>query len=141
MAGLAHIHENTMLKRITAIFVVMSLLLPSLNVPASSSSVLWVSTSDHTDLVKDEEYESAPVLMLAVPGVDDDASPLVEETDGGLEILYEEPGPPEPIIVERESALPEPISVEDEVKLDLMGYGALGYHALQGTLFNGRVDW
>ena len=86
----------------------------------------------HPDLVKDEEYVAAPALMMAVPGVDDDASLLIEETDSGLEILYEEPVPtepdsveeelvpPEPIIVERESALPELISVEDEVQLDFI---------------------
>lgn len=70
--------------------------------------------------------------MTAVPGVDEDVSLLIEETDGGLKILYEEPVPtepdsveeelvpPEPIIVERESALPELISVEDEVQLDFI---------------------
>ncbi len=81
-----------MLKRTTAVCVVIGLLMPILSSSASASSVLWAATSDHTDLVKDEEYETEPILMMAVPGLDDDASPLVEETDGGLEIFYEEAG-------------------------------------------------
>ena len=116
-----------MLKRTTAVCVVIGLLKPILSSSASASSVLWVSTSDHTDLVKDEEYEAAPVLMMAVPGLDDDASPLVEGTDSGLEIFDEEVGLeeladveetvlPEPISVEEEPA-PEPISVKDEAEL------------------------
>ena len=108
-----------MLKRTTAVCVVIGLLMPILSSSASASSVLWVSTSDHTDLIKDEEYAAAPVLMMAVPGLDDDASPLVEETDGGLEILYEEPGPPEPISVE-EAVSPDLISVEEEPAPELL---------------------
>ena len=113
-----------MLKRVTAICVVLCLVLPTLSVSASAHSILWVSTSDCTCLVKDEEYVAAPALMTAVPGVDEDASLLIEETDGGLVILYEEPGPPEPDSVEEavspdlisveEEPAPEPISVEDE---------------------------
>ena len=102
-----------MLQRMTAICVVLCLLLPTLCVSASAHSILWVSTSDHTDLVKDEEYEAAPVLMMAVPGVEV-ASPLVEGTDGGLVILYEELGPPELTGVEEEPVQPEPASVEEE---------------------------
>ena len=108
-----------MLKRITAICVVLCLLLPALCASASAHSILWVSTSDHTDLIKDEAFEAAPALMMAVPGLDDDASPLVEETDGGLEILYEEPGPPEPISVE-EAVSPDLISVEEEPAPELI---------------------
>ena len=109
-----------MLKRVTTTCMVLCLLLPVLSASASAHSILWVSTSDHTDLVKDEEYEAAPVLMMAVPGVDDAASPLVEETDGGLEILYEELGPPELDGVEEEPVQPEPISVEEEVRPELI---------------------
>ena len=105
-----------MLKRVTAICVVMSFLLPVLSAPAFAYSILWVSTSDCTCLVKDEEYVAAPALMTAVPGVDEDVSLLIEETDGGLEILYEEPGPPEPISVE-EAVSPDLIIVEDEAEL------------------------
>lgn len=108
-----------MLKRVTAICVVMSFLLPVLSAPASAHSILWVTTSDHTDLVKDEEYETEPAVLFMAPGVDDDAVLLIEETDGGLEILYEEPGPPELDGVD-EVVQPKPISVEDEVQLDLI---------------------
>lgn len=111
--------STDMLKRVTAICVVMSFLLPVLSAPAFAQSVLWAATSDHTDLIKDEEYEAAPVLMMAVPGLDDDASPLVEETDGGLEILYEEPGPPEPISVE-EAVSPDLIGVKEEPDPELL---------------------
>ncbi len=112
-----------MLKRTTAVCVVIGLLMPILSSSASASSVLWVSTSDHTDLVKDEEYEAVPAVLFMAPGVDEDASGSVECADG-LKILYEEPVPtelagvdevvqPEPISVEEEVP-PEPISVEDE---------------------------
>lgn len=115
-----------------AVCAAMSLLLSGLSAPAFAQLVLWAATNDCTCLVKDEEYAAAPALMTAVPGVDEDASLLIEETDGGLKILYEEPVPtepdsveeelvpPEPISVERESAIPEPISVEDEVQLDFI---------------------
>ena len=105
-----------MLKRVTAICVVLCLGLPTLSASASAHSILWAATSDHTDLIKDEEYEAASALMTAVPGVDEDVSLLIEETDGGLEILYEEPGPPEPISVE-EAVSPDLIIVEDEAEL------------------------
>lgn len=94
----------------------MCLILPP--TPAFALSILWAATSDHTDLVKDEEYAATPALMMAVPGVDDDA-PLVEETDSGLVILYEELGPPELDGVE-EPVQPEPISVEEEVRPELI---------------------
>lgn len=84
----------------------MCLILPT--TPAFAHSILWVSTSDHTDLIKDEEYITAPAVLLMAPGVDEDASLLIEETDGGLEILYEEPGPPEEL---------EQISTADEMEL------------------------
>ena len=108
-----------MLKRTTAVCVVIGLLMPILSSSASASSVLWAATSDHTDLVKDEEYEAAPVLMMAVPGVEV-ASPLVEGTDGGLVILYEELGPPELTGVEEEPVQPEPASVEEEPAPELI---------------------
>lgn len=105
-----------MLKRIIAICVVIGLLLPALNVPASASSVLWVSTSDHTDLIKDEHAveEGNGLLLMAAPGLDV-ATESVECEDGGLEILYEEPGPTEPISVE-EAVSPDLIIVEDEAE-------------------------
>lgn len=71
--------------------MVLYLLLPALSAPASAHSILWVSTSNHTNLVKDEEYEAAPLLMMAMPGMDDVTPLLVEGTDSGLEFLYEEP--------------------------------------------------
>ena len=113
MIGPAHIQKKQMFKRVIAACIVLGLILPALSAPAFAHSILWVSTSDHTDLVKDEEYAAAPVLMMAVPGLDDDASPLVEETDSGLEIFNEEPGPPEPVGEEEEPA-PELLSVEEE---------------------------
>lgn len=94
--------------------MVMSLL----SAPASAHSILWVSTSDHTDLIKDEEYAAAPVLMMAVPGLDDDASESVECEYGGLEILYEESVPEEVVGVENEVV--QPISVEDETAPELI---------------------
>lgn len=86
--------------------MVLCLLLPALCASASAHSILWVTTSDHTDLVKDEEYEAAPVLMMAVPGVEV-ASESVECEYGGLEILYEESVPEEM----------EQISTADEMEL------------------------
>ena len=124
------IDSSVMLKRLTTAFIAMCLILPT--TPAFAYSILWAATSYHTDLVKDEEYIAAPAVLFMGPGVDEDVSLLIEETDGGLKILYEEPVPtepdsveeelvpPEPIIVERESALPELISVEDEVQLDFI---------------------
>ncbi len=108
--------------------MVLCLLLPALCASASAHSILWVTTSDHTDLVKDEEYEAVPAELFMVLGVDDVASGSVECVDGGLEILYEEPGPPELDGVEEEPVqpeltgveeepAPEPISVEDETEL------------------------
>lgn len=124
--GLTHIHENTKLKRITAICVVLCLALPTFSASASAHSILWVSTSDHTDLVKDEEYAAAPAVLFMAAGVDDDA-PLVEETDGGLEILYEEPVPeeldnaeetvPPELVGVKEEPAPELIIVEDDTEL------------------------
>ena len=108
-----------MLKRVTAICVVLCLLLPTLCVSASAHSILWVSTSDHTDLVKDEEYEAASAVLFMAPGVDDDATPMVEGTDGGLVILYEEPVP-EGLAGVDEVVQPEPISVEEEVRPELI---------------------
>lgn len=119
VAGLAHIHENTMLKRITAICMVLCLALPTFSASASAHSILWAATSDHTDLVKDEEYAATPAVLFMAPGVDEDASLLIKETDGGLEILYEEPGPPEPNSVE-EAASPDLISVEEESAPELI---------------------
>ena len=109
---LQKILSTDMLKRVTAICVIMSLLIPILSSPASAHSILWVYTSDHTDLVKDE-YAAASILMMAVPGVED-ASESVECEDGGLEILYEEPGPPELDGVEEEPVQPELTGVEEE---------------------------
>ncbi len=86
--------------------MVLCLLLQALCASASAYSILWAATSDHTDLVKDEEYEAVPVLMLAVPGVEV-ASESVECEDGGLKILYEEAGPEEL----------EQISTADEMEL------------------------
>ena len=105
-----------MLKRVTTTCMVMSLLSAS----ASAHSILWVSTSDHTDLVKDEEYETEPVVLFMAPGVEDDAVPLIEETDSGLEILYEELGPPEELAGVDEVVSPDLISVEEAVQLDLI---------------------
>ena len=101
--------------------MVLCLLLPALCASASAYSILWVSTSDCTCLVKDEEYVAAPALMTAVPGVDDDAPLLVEETDSGLEILYEELGPPEELAGVDEVVQPEPISVEEVVPPETVG--------------------
>lgn len=116
-----------MLKRVTAICVVLCLGLPTLSASASAHSILWAATSDHTDLVKDEEYAAAPAVLFMAPGVDDVASLLVEETDGDLQILYEEPVPEElagvdeavspDLIGVKEEPDPEPISVEDEAEL------------------------
>ena len=92
--------------------MVLCLLLPALCASSSAHSILWVSTSDHTDLVKDDEYAATPAVLFMAVGVDDDA-PLVEETDGGLEILYEDLIPLERDGVE-EPVQPELISVEDE---------------------------
>ena len=94
--------------------MVLYLLLPALSASASAYSILWAATSDHTDLVKDEEYEAVPAELFMVLGVEDDAVPLIEETDSGLEILYEELGPPELTGVEDIPVPPEPISVEEE---------------------------
>ena len=94
--------------------MVLCLGLPTLSVPASAHSILWVSTSDHTDLVKDEEYEAVPAELFMVLGVDDVASGSVECVDGGLEILYEDLIPLERDGVEEELVPPEPISVEEE---------------------------
>ena len=66
--------------------------------------------------------------MMAVPGLDDDTSLLIEETDSGLEIFNEEAGLEEPNSVEegqitpeligvKEEPDPEPISVEDDTEL------------------------
>lgn len=107
-----------MLKRVTAICVVLCLLLPTLCVSASAHSILWAATSDHTDLVKDEEYAAAPAMLFMAPGVDDDASGSVECADG-LEILYEESVPEELAGVD-EVVKPEPISVEEEVPPELV---------------------
>lgn len=106
-----------MLKRTTAVCVVIGLLMPILSSSASASSVLWAATSDHTDLIKDEHAveEGNGLLLMAAPGLDV-ASGSVECEDGGLEILYEEPGPPEPISVE-EAVSPDLIIVEDETEL------------------------
>ena len=117
VAGLAHIHENTMLKRITAICVVLCLALPTFSASASAHSILWAAISDHTDLVKDEEYETASALMTAVPGVEV-ASESVECEDG-LEILYEESVPEELAGVKEEPA-PELISVKEEPAAELI---------------------
>ena len=111
------IDSSVMLKRLTTAFIAMCLILPT--TPAFAYSILWVSTSDHTDLVKDEEYEAAPLLMLAVPGVEV-ASESVECEEGGLEILYEEAGPEELADVEDIPVPPEPISVEEEVSPELI---------------------
>jgi len=51
---------------------------------ASAHSILWASTSDHTELVKDERYAAEMVLMMPVPGVDDAVSLLVEGSDDDL---------------------------------------------------------
>lgn len=100
--------------------MVLCLLLPALCASSSAHSILWVSTSDHTNLIKDEEYETEPVVLFMAPGVEDDAVPLIEETDSGLEILYEELGPPEELAGVDEVVQPELNSVEDEVQLDLI---------------------
>ena len=96
--------------------MVLCLLLPTLCVSASAHSILWAATSDHTDLIKDEHAveEGNGLLLMAAPGLDV-ASESVECEDGGLEILYEEPGPPEPISVE-EAVSPDLIIVEDEAE-------------------------
>ena len=104
-----------MLKRVTAICVVLCLGLPTLSASASAHSILWAATSDHTDLVKDEEYAATPAVLFMAPGVEDDAVLLIEETDSGLEILYEELGPPEELAGVDEVVQPEPISVEEVV--------------------------
>ena len=100
--------------------MVLCLLLPALCASASEHSILWVSTSDHTDLVKDEEYAATPAVLFMGPGVEDDAVLLIEETDSGLEILYEELGPPEELAGVDEVVQPEPISVEEEVPSELI---------------------
>ena len=117
-----------MLMRVTTTCMVLCLALPTFSASASAYSILRATTSDHTDLVKDEEYEAAPVLLLAVPGVEV-ASESVECEDGGLEILYEEAGPeeldnaeetvpPELVGVKEDEAMPpELISVEDDTEL------------------------
>ena len=96
----------------------MCLILPT--TPAFAYSILWVSTSYHTDLIKDEEYIAAPAVLFMGPGVDEDASLLIEETDGGLEILYEEPGPPEELAGVDEVVQPELTGVEEEVPPELI---------------------
>ena len=68
--------------------MLLCLALPTFSASASAYSILWVSTSDHTDLVKDEEYEAASAMLFMAPSMDDDASGSVECVDG-LEILYE----------------------------------------------------
>lgn len=109
-----------MLKRVTAICVVLCLGLPTLSASASAHSILWAATNDCTCLVKDEEYEAASAVLFMAPGVDDDALGSVEYVDGGLEILYEEPGPSELDGVEDEPVQPELTGVEEEVPPELI---------------------
>lgn len=99
--------------------MVLCLALPTFSSPASAHSILWATTSDHTDLVKDEEYAAAPAVLFMAPGVDDDASGSVECVDG-LENLYEEPVPEEVVGVD-EVVQPEPISVEEVVPSETVG--------------------
>lgn len=108
-----------MLKRVTAICVVLCLLLPDLCAPASAHSILWVSTSDHTDLIKDEEYVAASAVLLMAPGLEDSGTQIEEETDGDLQILYEESCPPELTGVEDEAVPRDLIIVEEEPEAEL----------------------
>lgn len=106
-----------MLKRITVVCVAMCLLLTGLSVLASVHSILWASTSDHTELVKDERYAAEMVLMMPVPGVDDAVSLLVEGSDDGLVFLYEEPDPPGLDGAEAKPASPELGGEEEKLTL------------------------